>query len=319
MKSSALISLSCGLTSSNEQSSAEISPIKLPEALEGCLYFRPSYRQFLTPEDLPQGKQFDMLMAACLQDATQPGEFSQTEEVGKPHETESIEVTASPGMPSSCTSSGPEEFQIQSAVPASTIEARSKSLKSDYCQTPGRLVAPPPCLRSGGSPFASPPAQLPTDSAHPLDTELGGIPRTKERQPAANKFMGTRQPSLQEWCADAELLPTRSKSVQAQATQSFELTPHGSPKLTRPGLPIFTPRAPKKSGRRSFAYGQMPLPASRADALSDLLSCDEDLGWSWRSLEQPEREDQAFQKYGMNGAPDHAGSSFDSHSMKLLS
>ena len=141
-----------------------------------------------------------------------------------------------------------------------------KAHKSDYYQTPSQGSSE----YVWRSPFADPPAQyLPEPGGH----------AQPEAMPAA-KFTSARQPSLQDWCdGSVEVTGKRSRSA-ILPTQSLKLTPHGSPKLSRPGFPIFTPDAPKKPQR--WSMGDLPLPdLVNTNSLSDLLSCDEDLGLSW--------------------------------------
>lgn len=146
----------------------------------------------------------------------------------------------------------------------------SKAHKSDHYQTPSRSSSE----YFWSSPFADPPAQYYTEP-------------DKEKQPESPtvKFSGARQPSLQDWCdGSVEITAKRSRSALTQA-QSLKLTPHGSPKLSLPGLPIFPPGAPKKPARRSM--GDRPLSnliSSDSASISDLLSCDEDLGLSWSAV-----------------------------------
>ena len=205
--------------------------------------------------------------------------------------------------------------------PASPIQSRSKLQKIDSCQTPSRSGDESfTTTFSWQSPFATQAADQPAmldESSMSCTEELspGGQAETRG-------LLGKmrRQPSLQDWCAvepSAELSPKRSKSL---ASQTFELAPHGSPKLSRPGFPIFTPRTPKKAGSRSFAYGEDPITAfSTADRLSDLLSCDEDLNWSWAARDGPDLTEQLCQKSARVRSSPHLNGNFDSHSMKLLS
>ena len=178
-----------------------------------------------------------------------------------------------------------------------------KAHKADYFRTPGQgsseLV--------WSSPFADPPAQYFAEpDRHPQS----------EATPVA-KFSSTRQPSLQDWCdGSVEVRGKRSRSAALPA-QSLKLTPHGSPKLSRPGIPIFTPGAPKKPQRRSM--GDVPLSELvSADSLSDLLSCDEDLGLSW-GIVTSTRADEPFKRFSQDSFNETTGDgSLDSLSMKLL-
>ena len=170
---------------------------------------------------------------------------------------EAMQVKASLASPSS---KSPPDTVVQPWTPQGL-----KAQKSEYYHTPGRNSSE----FVWSSPFADPPAQ------HHM--EPVGLPKMDPT--SALKFNGVRQPSLQDWCdGSAEITAKRSRSALTQA-QSLKLTPHGSPKLSRPG-PIFTPGAPKKFARRSL--GDVPIMNMvGADSLSDLLSCDEDLGLGW--------------------------------------
>ena len=178
-----------------------------------------------------------------------------------------------------------------------------KAQKADYFQTPGRSSSE----FRWSSPFADPPAQF--------YTEPVGNRQTESSPP---KFIGARQPSLQDWCdGNDEITAKRTKSALTHA-QSLKLTPHGSPKLSRPGIPIFAPGAPQKPSRRSM--GDVPITdVVNADSLSDLLSCDEDLGLSWGAVRGSTAESflRNFPRTISNGSI--GSGSFDSLTMKLAS
>lgn len=170
-----------------------------------------------------------------------------------------------------------------------------KSLKSGQFQSPGRRAysldsVPPPCL----SPFAAKSAQRHSlGDLRPTDRnalEDSGSSKIALRQLSAKpKFQGTRQPSLQEWYSDVSVGGTHQTSTlpgnQIQLADTLRFIPHGSPKLTRPNAPVFAPPAPRK-GKRQRKPQKPPSSAAVAsrDVLSDLLCCDEDLGWSSETI-----------------------------------
>lgn len=205
------------------------------------------------------------------------------------------------------------ESPAHTPKPFVPTEHSSKSQKSEYNQTPGQASSPgrQPPGPPWGSPFATRPAQQPLE----IVEELGGQSE-QQLATAILKFSGVRQPSLQEWYHakdSSETAPQRTKSASQDSTQSFQLTPHGSPKLSKPGLPIFTPHAPRKPKRRSFAYGEGGSSArKRRDSLSDLLSCNEDLNWTWGPADV-----QRSGPLRANSA-DPPGNITDSLSMKLF-
>jgi len=104
--------------------------------------------------------------------------------------------------------------------------------------------------------------------------------------PEVRTFEGTRQFSLEEWCSSPKREERQAKSMdigsQVVLTQSIELTPHGSPKLIS-GAPLFTPPPPKKLGgqERTTSKSRSLSEVASRDVLSELLSCDESLGWNW--------------------------------------
>lgn len=96
-------------------------------------------------------------------------------------------------------------------------------------------------------------------------------------------FKGTRQLSLQDWCSSPKQGERQAKSLEFSRpvlNQTINLTPHGSPKLTAGGAPLFSPTPPRKAGR-GRSIEEVAGREEDRDVLSELLSCDESLGWSW--------------------------------------
>ena len=93
---------------------------------------------------------------------------------------------------------------------------------------------------------------------------------------------GTRQPSLQDWCAS----PTKdraSKSLdlpRSLLSQTLDLLPPGPPKPAQPGAPLFT-KAPDAVSPRIEQGHRLPDISEQDAALTSLLACDESSAWTW--------------------------------------
>ena len=211
-------------------------------------------------------------------------------ESGRLHD-ESSSSAAEPKiqMVGSCARHGSLDRFHQAIRPAARA---CKSIKSDYDKTPGRraqsldaYISVPSCL----SPFSARSAQWhrfgdlrPTEIT---SEDYEGSEAGFSRPSTSRVFQGCRQPSLQEWCAEAAAGASPSAAPGAdpspQLTQTFRLVPHGSPKLTKANVPIFAPPAPKKGKRHRKDQRRRSLSAiAQRDALADLLCCNEDLSWN---------------------------------------
>ena len=96
---------------------------------------------------------------------------------------------------------------------------------------------------------------------------------------------GTRQPSLQDWCASPskQTLDRASTSLalpRSLLSQTLDVLPPGPPKPAQPGAPLFT--KPPEAVSHRIELGRRLSDISEQDAaLTSLLACDESSAWAW--------------------------------------